>query len=668
MRPAHLLALLSLSLALASLPVRAQTPVELWRFQGIEDVNAFATLPDVDGDGVVDVLVETYDAGAVGDHLYLLSGGGTGSPGVIWSIRPQSGASDGGGYGQECLVSCPDLDGDGFPDVLVGTAWGNRSVHAVAGTTGQVLWTFDTYDEPESGWIYAVRAHPDRTGDGRPEVIFGAGSDCHRGYLLDGATGAVIWRFLGSSDAIGHTVSLPDVNADGIADVLFCGWDNEHRVFCVSGAGAGAGAQIWAYDTGASNHSATLIDDIDADGVQDLVVGTWSAANQVVCLSGRTGQVRWSFHNGSYNYIMRLVTIDDIDGDGARDVAVGSWANGLPVVSGRDGSLIWISYAGTLNGGDFWAVGAVDDLDGDGRSEVIGGSFDYQVYLFAGADGDTLWTYHTGNRLYCVAGAPDLSSNGAPDVLAGTQYLSGGGRAFALEGGVDVTAAPDLPEAAGVAAFVPGGVELRWECTLPVACVVDRVVDDAGKVRDRRRGLAEAFARGELTTDEVLAAVHAEKSQGSERLTPIPLAAERMTAGAWSYRLVDDRPPADGAPSYRVSAGLPDGSEALLLVLAPHSAAAPRALLQQAAVSPNPCNPRAELRFTLDRAAAVALTVFDARGRQVAWCAPRPVPAGEHVLVWDGRSSGDRELPAGVYLLQLQAAGETRTVKAALVR
>ena len=142
----------------------AGTPDLLWTFQGIEDVNAFASVPDANGDGVPDIVVETYDAGADGDHLYLLSGGDSGAPAVIWSVRPVSGASNGGGYGQECLVSCDDLSGDGFPDVLLGTAWGNRSVHALNGLTGAVLWTFDTYNEPAPVPV-AVSDEFQRTGE-----------------------------------------------------------------------------------------------------------------------------------------------------------------------------------------------------------------------------------------------------------------------------------------------------------------------------------------------------------------------------------------------------------------------------------------------------------------------------------------------------------------------
>ena len=58
----------------------------------------------------------------------------------------------------------------------------------------------------------------------------------------DGSTGLSLWRFYGATDAIGLTLSLPDVDGDQVADVFFGGWDNEDRVFCVSGAVARPGA------------------------------------------------------------------------------------------------------------------------------------------------------------------------------------------------------------------------------------------------------------------------------------------------------------------------------------------------------------------------------------------------------------------------------------------
>jgi len=107
----------------------------IWFFQGVEDVYGIDDIEDVDGDSIPDVIVESYDAGAVGDHLYCLSGASSIVADVIWSTKPAGGLSSGGGYGDECLVVGPDYDGDGHEDVLLGTAWGGGAPMFSAATT-----------------------------------------------------------------------------------------------------------------------------------------------------------------------------------------------------------------------------------------------------------------------------------------------------------------------------------------------------------------------------------------------------------------------------------------------------------------------------------------------------------------------------------------------------
>ena len=74
--------------------------------------------------------------------------------------------------------------------------------------------------------------------------------------------------------------------------------------------------------------------------------------------------------------------------------------------------------------------------------------------------------------------------------------------------------------------------------------------------------------------------------------------------------------------------------------------------------APNPFNPRVRLAFALPQDAVVALSVYDARGRQVRSLVQRDYAAGDHEVVWDGSTSGTARAPAGVYVFVLEAVGD----------
>lgn len=64
---------------------------------------------------------------------------------------------------------------------------------------------------------------------------------------------------------------------------------------------------------------------------------------------------------------------------------------------------------------------------------------------------------------------------------------------------------------------------------------------------------------------------------------------------------------------------------------------------------PNPFNPSTRIEFVLERAGNVDLSVFDLAGRRVATLQQGALAAGDHHVVWDGRSDGGASLPAGQY-------------------
>ncbi len=454
MSPKPLIAAVAL-IAIAALAIgnadATQSTRLLWKAAGVENVVSIAWIADIDGDSKADVLFESYDAGPSGvDHLFAISGASSGEGTVIWSARPLGGPSNSGGYGEYCLQVAPDMTGDGRHDILYGSAWGGRSAFLLDGSTGETLWSFDTYSDspptpPESGWVYAVTSlGSDIDGDGIDEVLFCAGSDNDGLYCADGATGAILWFHRGE-DAFDQVISIADIDEDGIRDVAACQTDNYPKVKVFSGRPGVGGTPVsrWSASLGNAIWSAC---EIERQGEPNtLVAGCWDGT--IRGYNAQTGAARWTGTVG--DAVQRVVTIPDVNGDGTSDIAVGSWDNAGRVHSGADGALIWRTPVGTVNGGDCWTCDSVGDTNGDGVDDVAFGSFDLNAYLMDGRTGAVLWHYFVNDRVLSIRGVPDVTGNGVPEVAVGTQYQYGsahGGECWLLEGNDDV-----LPAAAGEA-------------------------------------------------------------------------------------------------------------------------------------------------------------------------------------------------------------------------
>ncbi|MCB1151488.1 hypothetical protein KDK88_08045, partial [bacterium] len=64
---------------------------------------------------------------------------------------------------------------------------------------------------------------------------------------------------------------------------------------------------------------------------------------------------------------------------------------------------------------------------------------------------------------------------------------------------------------------------------------------------------------------------------------------------------------------------------------------------------PNPFNPSTRIDFSLERDTRVDLAVFDLAGRRVASLSQGVLSAGEHHVIWDGRTDLGGSAPAGQY-------------------
>ncbi|MEO0190357.1 MAG: choice-of-anchor D domain-containing protein [candidate division WOR-3 bacterium] len=407
----------------------------LWMYNFPDNVVCVADIGDINGDGIHDVAAESYNAGGeTVQHLNVFWGNSSNQGVLRWKFGDDTTS---GSWGDDCLILGDDYNNDGISDIILGTAWGDRSVYTIDGATGQVIWRYDTHwYDGEGGWVYSVKPMPDINGDNIGEVLAGVGGNNTPAggprsiYCFSGATGDIIWRFR-AQDAIGSVNWINDVNGDGIVDAICGAWGNslDRRVYCISGGSSGVVyTPLWSYYCGGDVMSVISIPDVSGDNIPDVIAGTWS--DSVFCLSGLSGSRIWARYVGGL--VIKVVAIPDLIANNIPGIGVASLGSTFYVLNSLNGNVFW-TYPANSN---VWTTDAISDIDGDGKFDILfGNQTPGIVYCLSGVDGDLIWSYNEGKLIYSIRAVGDISFDGYPDVVVGTQSTNGVAHLLALCGG-----------------------------------------------------------------------------------------------------------------------------------------------------------------------------------------------------------------------------------------
>jgi hypothetical protein len=248
---------------------------------------------DLNDDGIPDYLVGAFGEGAV--DVYSAADG--------QQLAKYQGAA-GTWYGSSVAL-IPDIDGDGVAEIIMDSPGdGAGSAQVLSGKTGSVLYSYSG-DTAGDWYGFAVAAAGDVDNDGTGDLLVGAREAVHNGlpksgsaYLHSGKTGALIRRLDGEAKYDRFSTAL-----DGIGDLNRDGWSDfaVGARFATNSAGESTGVvyvysgkdlTLLAKQSGEAKDSwfgASLagLNDLDPDGYSEVIVGAAEATVNDVYRGGR---------------------------------------------------------------------------------------------------------------------------------------------------------------------------------------------------------------------------------------------------------------------------------------------------------------------------------------------------------------------------------------------
>jgi hypothetical protein len=587
---------------------------------------------DIDGDGLSDFIASSWgghgpdDLGYQSD-VYVFFGRSASTADSVYAVD-DPGVADIVLYRGGWAMACDDVDRDGYDDLVLADVRAQSGVYVIFGAPRDQLRRIYNFDPVSPGYT-------------PPDVHITGAPKLGGNWIPDTGT---------TNEFVSLALVTGDLNADGHADIIV----GDITFRGPSGGRVSGGAVYVVF----GRPRAQIPPVVSVDPASPL-------PHPDVTIYGEASE-RYPIH----------LAIGDLDGDGIDDLVACTYqgdgqdsADGGGEVHGFWGRPEWKpTYDTQIEAFDFALSGrfldefgyriTTGDLDGDGRDELIVGSPFVNLR-------DIDRRYMGEYRIYF--GRPRGLWPKWSDAITMTDVLMIGadtGEAYSLNGPLEWTVAFSL---------ATGNRNGDDYADLLIGAGRGRHADTSRPGRayllfGRPRSAWPAFIDLRDGYDTVIYGIDFTGSPGYQ----YDLMGATVGMADW-----DD----DGIDELFLAAPFGDGPENIssdcgevYVLFSPDSLATsvprvPRVANASLVNYPNPFNPATTFAYEAPPGVLVSLTVYDARGREVA----RPLAPHVHleragVVVWNATGDDGRSLPSGVYFVKLRAGDESHARKVHLVR
>jgi outer membrane protein assembly factor BamB len=513
--------------------------------------------------------------------------------------------------------------------------------------------------------------------------------------------GDMFWYYWAQGDwenGINSTTWIPDVNADGVADVLAAG-DN-HLVYCLNGSSSGLADTFWTYNTGADPmHSGVVwyergmssCPDLTGDDISEVLIGTSGGSRSVYALSGADGTELWMFDTrywGDGGWVYEVYPISDVNGDFVADVLAAAGDDGSGTgprrafaLNGADGELLWAGPASVA----YFCVRTVRDVTGDGIPDAVAGDTDGGVMGLDGVSGAPIWQASVGGGspvfVLVAMGNANPQQTATEDVAVASAYvgiycLDGGNGAqiwfkdvnsivYEIAAGFDVTGD-------GIREVYVGTVNGRVICLDGSnGFEVWSIIADPVSAQNVLSMTVIPDVNSDMV-DDIVAGTLGDYIVLIDGWDGTVLWATRGQGPHDAIDAVGVLPDIDGNGSWEILAGNREGiiqalSGGLDASAAPVGITLPEVFALEPNY-PNPFNLSTTIPYSLAQNGHVKLTIYNLLGRRVVTLMDATQSAGRHEVFWHGVNGRGVPVASGIYFVEMRTGAFSATRKLALLK